>query len=167
MLYLKHLSLSIVLIFSTLLSIAQQPTALDSTIYVVAAVDEKPLYEGKADTFLFRFIGQQIRLPHSVRDVVGVTGTAYTSFVIDENGRLDPNSIKLLVFKTGTTAAEPKPKQITNEQQLSPPQLDCVMESKRIIKLLSNWTPARIGGKSVKCSMTLPITFKNQGLVKK
>lgn len=143
----------------------QQTASKDTTIFSIAAVEEKPHYEGRSDTFLFRFLGQNIKLPMSVRDIIGTTGTAYTYFVIDEKGQLDLSSIKFLMFKPGATKKEPKPKQITNEKLLNSTQFECVDEAKRVVGLLKKWTAAKVGGKGVKCSMTLPITFKNEGAV--
>jgi hypothetical protein len=143
----------------------QQTDTLDTTIFPVAAVEEKPLFEGKGDTAIFRFMGRNIRLPMSVRDIVGTTGTAYIYYVIDETGHLDASSIKLLFFQPGPTKKDPKPKRIINEKMLNATQIDCVVESKRVIGLLKNWTAAKVGGKGVKCSMTMPVTFKNEGII--
>ncbi len=153
------------LLFNCLLIFGQQTAPIDSTIIPVAAVEVKPLFEGKGDSLLFRFIGQNIRLPMSVRDIIGTTGTAYIYYAINEKGQLDSNSIKMLVFKPGATKKEPKPKQITDEKLLNTTQLECVIESKRVIRLLKNWTAAKVGSKGVKCSMTMPLTFKNEGTV--
>ena len=161
----KLLLLTTVLIFNCLLIFGQQTASIDSTIFPVAAVEEKPLFDGRGDSVLFRFIGQNIRLPMSVRDIIGTTGTAYIYYVVDEKGHLDSSSVKLLVFKPGATKKEPKPKQITHEKLLNTTQLECVIESKRVIRLLQNWSAAKVGGKGVKCSMTMPLTFKNEGTV--
>ena len=103
----------------------------------------------------------------SVRDIIGTTGTVFIYYVIDEKGQLVSNSIKLLLFKPGATKKEPKPKNITDEKMLNDTQSECVIESKRIIGLLKNWTAAKVGGKGVKCSMTMPITFKNEGTIRR
>ena len=161
----KILLLTTCLLFNCLIIFGQQTAPIDSTIFPVAAVEVKPLFEGKGDSLLFRFLGQNIRLPISARDVVGTTGTAYVYFVIDEKGKLDLSSVKLLVFKPGATKKEPKPKQITNEKLLNSTQSECVDEAKRVVGLLKNWTAAKVGGKKVKCSMTMPLTFKNEGTV--
>lgn len=161
----KHLLIFILSSFYIFTLSAQKASSLDSTIYLVAAVDEKPRLEGKSDTFLFKFIATQIKLPMSVRNTIGTTGTCYTYFVIDEKGQLDNQSIKLLAFVTGATLQEPIPKRITDEKLLNSTQLDCLTETKRVIRLMKKWKAAKVNGQNVKCSMTLPITFKNEGLM--
>ena len=163
----KLIQLTVLLWLNCSFIFGQQTAPIDSTIFPVAAVEEKPLFEGKGDSLLFRFIGQNIRLPMSVRDIIGTTGTVFIYYVIDEKGQLVSNSIKLLLFKPGATKKEPKPKNITDEKMLNDTQSECVIESKRIIGLLKNWTAAKVGGKGVKCSMTMPITFKNEGTIRR
>ncbi|MBL7817023.1 MAG: hypothetical protein JNL70_18510 [Saprospiraceae bacterium] len=137
----------------------------DTTIYPLAAVEAKPLYEGKADSAIYRAIGRNLRMPMSVRYEVGTVGRVYINFVVDEQGTLEPNSVRLLMFEPAPTAKNPKPKRVIDEKLLTAVQIDCVVESKRVIGLLTNWTPAKIGGKGVRCTMTLPISFKNEGTI--
>lgn len=161
----KFLLLTTSLLLNCLFIFGQQTAPKDTTIFPVAAVEVKPLYEGKGDSLLFRFLGQNIKLPMSVRDIIGTTGTANIYFLIDEKGQLDSKSIKLLFFKPGATKKVPTPKSIRDEKLLNSTQLECVAESKRVVGLLKNWSMAKVGSKAVKCSMTLPITFKNQGAI--
>lgn len=157
----KILLLTTCLLFNCLIIFGQQTAPIDSIIFPVAAVEEKPLFEGKADS-AFRFIGRNITLPMGVRNIIGTTGTAYIYYVIDEKGQLDSKSIKLLFFKPGATKKEPTPKSIRDEKLLNATQLECVDESKRVVALLKNWTVAKVSGKGVKCCMTMPLTFKNE-----
>jgi hypothetical protein len=157
----KQLLFTLLLLLNGLIVFGQQ-TAVDTTVYPLGAVEEKPLFEGKGDTAIFRFIAMNVRLPMSARKIIGTTGKVFIYFVIDEKGQLNAKSVKMLFFQPGTTAKEPKPKKIADEALLDAAQLDCVVESKRVISLLKKWSAAKIGGKGVKCSMTMPIGFKNE-----
>ena len=144
-------------------SFAQSP-APDSTILPVDALTVKPVYEG-GETAMYQAIGKNIRFPLSGRAKVGNVGTAYISFVIDEKGEIDPSSPKLSFFLTGATAKEPKQKRIFQESKLDAVQADCVTEAKRVVRLLTHWSAGQFDGKAVKCKHTLPITFKNEGII--
>lgn len=59
-----------------------------------------------------------------------------------------------------------KPKRIFDETKLDDLQADCAKEAKRVVGLLKKWTPAQADGKAVKCRRSVPITFKNEGVIK-
>ena len=157
----KQLFLSILLTLNGLIVFGQQ-AIIDTTVYPLGVVEVKPLFEGKGDTAIFRFIAMNVRLPMSARKIIGSTGKVFIYFVVDENGKLDAKAVKMLFFQPGATVKEPKPKRIADEKLLDAAQLDCVLEAKRVFYLLKNWSAAKIGGKNVKCSMTMPIEFKNE-----
>ncbi len=161
----KTLLLATFLTFGLISLFGQQP---DSTVYPVDALEVKPLFEGKgSDTTIFRFLARNIRLPMSVRNKVGSIGTAYINFIIDAKGEIDTSSVRLLFFKTGINDYDKTVKTIINESKLDPIQTDCVIEAKRVVRLLKNWTPGKVGEKGVKCTMSLPISFKNEGIIYK
>lgn len=142
-----------------------QPTTADSVaIYPAEIVDTKPIYQG-GETAMYTFLGQNIKFPMDARQQVGNIGSAYICFVIDENGHLDSNSIKFLIFKIVGATAKDKTITIKEEIKLDKVQAECVVEAKRVVGLLKNWTPAQMENKPVKCRKTLPIGFKNEGVL--
>jgi protein TonB len=161
-----QLSKSVVLmaLFSFIMSWSfGQQTAIDSTIYAAEALDIKPIYEG-GEKAMFQFLAQNIKMPLAIRQRIGTTGTVHVSFVVDEKGYLDTSSVKMLLFMTGANDKD-KPKRITSEAKLDYIQAECVMEAKRVVRLLKKWTPAQADGKAVKCRRSVPITFKNEGVI--
>jgi hypothetical protein len=150
------------LLFTLSLAFGQQ-AVIDSTVYASEILAIKPVYKG-GEKAMYTTIGANLKFPPPVRQRFGTIGTAFISFIIDEQGKLDTLSIKMVYFMTGTTEKEPKPKRIFNELKLDEIQALCVEEAKRVFLFLPNWTPAQAEGKPVKCRHNLPITFKNEGV---
>lgn len=160
----KHLFFTSFFSFFVSIAFGQETTPTDSTIFPIEALTVKPAYEG-GSTAMYRFLGQNIKFPMSARQRVGNIGTAYINFVIDEKGKIDASSVKLLFFLTGVTKKEPNPKRIFLESKLDGVQKDCVQEAKRVVLLLTLWSAGQADGKAVKCYHSLPITFKNEGVI--
>lgn len=140
-----------------------QQAIIDSTIYAAEALDIKPLYVG-GDKAMFQVLAQNVKLPPAIREKIGVVGTVHVSFVVDEKGNLDASSVKMALFMIETNRT--KPKRIFDETKLDDLQADCAKEAKRVVGLLKKWTPAQADGKAVKCRRSVPITFKNEGVIK-
>jgi hypothetical protein len=161
MLTAKQLLFTTLLLFTLSFAFGQQ-TPIDTTVYPSEILTVKPVYKG-GDTAMYRTIALNLRFPPILRERFGTIGTAFISFIIDEQGKLDTSSIKMVYFMTGTTEKEPKPKRIFNESKLDNIQTVCVEEAKRVMLVLTTWTPAQVEGKPVKCRHSLPISFKNEG----
>jgi hypothetical protein len=158
---LKSFFLTIALSILVSFVFAQQ-TVIDSTIYASEILDIKPIY-GDGASAMFKAIAQNLTFPPIIRQRLGDIGTAYVSFVVDENGKLDEKSVKLAMFMAGISDKDSIPKRIFNEAKLDTIQAVCVKEAFRVVKLLQNWTPAKVDGKAVKCRHSVPIRFKNEG----
>jgi hypothetical protein len=155
-------------LFSLLfLSAFAQETIADSmAIYPAEIVDTKPIYQG-GESAIYQEIGKNLKFPIDARQRVGNIGSAYISFVIDENGHLDDKSIKFVLFLIEGTTKNAKTKRIVQESMLDNIELQCLKEAKRVIHFLKNWTPAQVGGKPVKCRKTLSVGFKNEGMIRR
>jgi protein TonB len=84
---------------------------------------------------LKKFIAENINYPKIDKEA-GIEGKVYASFVVEIDGSITNVKIQRGVSKT-----------IDNE-------------AKRVIRLTSNWNPAEIRGRAVRCSVRLPITFE-------
>ncbi len=67
---------------------------------------------------MYRTLGLNLGFPPILRERFGTIGTAYISFIIDERGKLDTPSIKMVFFMAGATPQEPKPKHIFDAKKL-------------------------------------------------
>ena len=163
---LKTKQILIAILFSLpFLSALGQQTVVDTAfIYPAEIVDIKPIFKGGEST-MWQVVGQNIRFPIDARQRVGNIGSAYISFVVDENGQLDSSSIKFVLYLIESTNKKVKTQRIVQETKLDNVQLQCMYEAKRVVGLLKNWTPAQAEGKPVKCRKTLPIGFKNEGVM--
>jgi hypothetical protein len=158
----KQFLLTTQLLFTLSFAFGQQ-TPIDNTVYASEILTIKPVYKG-GDTAMYKMLASNLRFPPILRQRFGTIGTAFISFIIDEQGKLDTPSIKMVYFMTGTNEKEPKPIRIFKESKLDNIQIVCVEEAKRVILVLTTWTPAQVEGKPVKCRHSLPITFKNEGI---
>lgn len=151
-------------LFCGVISIAfGQQTAIDSSIYAVEALDIKPIYEG-GEKAMLQFLGQNIKHSPAIRERLGTIGTVHVSFVVDEKGNLDTSSVKMALFMIEANGM--KPKRIVDEAKLDYIQAECAKEAKRVVRLLKKWTPAQADSKAVRCRRSLPITFKNESIIR-
>lgn len=101
---------------------------------VFTVVDEMPRFPGGEEA-LFRFLREQIKYPAEALEA-GVSGTVYTTFVVEEDG-----SIK-----------NPRILRGVNEW------LD--NEALRVIGAMPDWAPGRSKGEPCRVQFNLPIKFK-------
>jgi hypothetical protein len=141
-----------------------QQVVVDTTVYAAEGLDSIPIYEGGKKE-MFKMIANNLKFPLVLRQQVGTIGTAFISFVVDEKGQLDVESLTFALFSYVTTGKVPKTKRILDETKLDDNQKVCVAEAKRVVLFLKKWTPAQINGKPVKCRLSLPLTFKNEGVI--
>ena len=162
---LKTKQLLITILFSlTFLPVFGQQAATDTAfIYPVEIVDVKPIFKG-GESAMWQVLSQNMIFPIDARRRVGNIGSAYISFVINENGQLDSSSIKFVLYLIESTNKKVKTQRIVQETKLDNVQLQCMYEAKRVVGLLKNWTPAQAEGKLVKCRKTVPIGFRNEGV---
>lgn len=129
--YLLVLGLSI---FTTNL-FAQEANDTTKTKGVILVAENAPTFPGGREE-LYRFIGSKIKYPKDARRN-GIEGKVGISFVVERDGSIKPESIKI-------------------EQSLYP-SLD--KEAIRVVKLMPNWTPANHSGRNVRAKTGFPITF--------
>lgn len=101
-----------------------------------ALVEQKPEFPGGMDAF-YRYLEANIKHPDLKQSV---NGTVEVGFVINEAGRVESGEVV-----RGLNAAY-------NAEAL------------RVINAMPTWTPARQGGKPVKCRLQMPMQFRNAGL---
>ena len=102
---------------------------------VILVAENAPTFPGGQEE-LYKFIGSKIRYPKDARKN-GIEGKVIISFVVERDGSIKPESIKI-------------------EKSLYP-SLD--KEAIRVIKLMPNWTPANHSGRNVRAKTGFPITF--------
>lgn len=103
----------------------------DSTIYIV--VDSYPKFPGGEEKRI-KFISKNLHYPIEAQEK-NITGTVYVSFIVETDGKV--SNVKL---KNGIGGG-------------------CDEEAIRVIKLMPNWVPAKIGGNPVRVQMIMPIRF--------
>ena len=103
-------------------------------VYSSSSVDAQPVF-AKGEKALAVLIRKHLKSATDL-GVTGVTGKVYVEFVVNESGMITNMKIKRGVH----------------------PKLD--EEAKRVVALLSGWTPGTKAGKAVKTRMVLPIEFK-------
>ena len=86
---------------------------------------------------MLEFIGKNIKYPESGR-ANNISGTVYTSFVVDQNGKV--TDVKV-------------------EKGINP---DFDNEALRVIRMMPDWVTDKAGKSTAKLKMTLPIKFKLQ-----
>jgi periplasmic protein TonB len=111
-------------IVSITLSVVGQPVPQDTTkravtkIYTI--VDEMPQFPG-GEAALYRYLKEEVKYPPLAMEA-GVSGTVYTTFVVQEDGSLKDH--RILRGVSG--------------------QLDA--EAMRVITSMPRWTPGKYGG---------------------
>lgn len=110
------------------------PSAEEVQIYDI--VDEKAQFPGGHEA-LIKFIIDNLKLPQTAIDM-GIEGKCYLKFIVSENGYILNATVKHGVRDCP----------------------ECDKEAIRLVKSMPNWIPARVNGKSVNSTYTLPITFK-------
>jgi len=110
------------------------PAKNEDEVFLV--VDEMPLYPGGIEA-LRMFLAQNVKYPVKAQEK-GTQGKVYVNFVVEKDG-----SVGMAKIARGVS-----------------PELDA--EALRVVKLLSNWSPGKNNGKSVRVSYTLPINFALQ-----
>ncbi len=104
-------------------------------------VEEMPRFQGSPDMGVFRdWLAENIRYPGKAREKK-IQGKVYVSFIIDESGNLIQPEIK----------------------RGADPILDA--EAIRVVMASPQWTPGKQRGKTVRVSLTFPITFSLNGSV--
>lgn len=99
----------------------------------LAEVEVKPTFPG-GEAAMYKFLCEQIQYPAAaVED--GASGKVIVQFVIEKDGSV--SNVKVLRGKH--------------------PALD--REAVRVVKLMPDWTPGRLGDKPVRCIYCLPINF--------
>ncbi len=109
------------------------PTPQTEEVFNSAVVEVKPEFPGGQDA-MYRFIAQNMIYPPDMVEA-GVQGKAYIEFVVRRDG-----SITDVVVKRGVA-----------------PSGDA--EAVRVLKAMPKWTPATLNGKSVTCTMVMPLQF--------
>ncbi|MBN1183410.1 MAG: TonB family protein [Bacteroidales bacterium] len=121
--------------FSNNLEIVDSEEAVEEDIFII--VEEQPKFQG-GEMAMMEFIANNIIYPESAK-MLGIQGKVIVQFIVDEVGNI--KDIKVI-------------------QGLSK---DLDNEAIRVIKLMSGkWNPGKQGGKAVKTTMVLPVTFKLQ-----
>lgn len=99
----------------------------------LSEVEVKPAFPG-GEAAMYKFLCEQIRYPAEAAED-GASGKVIVQFVIEKDGSV--SNVKVLRGKH--------------------PALD--REAVRVVKLMPDWTPGRLGDKPVRCIYCLPINF--------
>ena len=101
---------------------------------VFVVVEQNPEFPGGEEARL-KFLRKHINYPRIAKEK-GIQGIVVVGFIIEKDG-----SITNVIIVRGKD-----------------PSLD--EEALRIVKLMPKWKPAMQKGKPVRCTLTMPITFK-------
>jgi TonB family protein len=101
----------------------------------VLTVDSNPEFPG-GEEMLLEFMNEKLRYPKAARKK-GIEGTVFVSFVVEPDGSILKENIDI--------------------EESVHPLLDG--EVIRFVKLMPNWTPAKINGQAVRCRTSLPVMF--------
>ncbi|MBT3647989.1 MAG: hypothetical protein HN542_07095 [Flavobacteriales bacterium] len=96
---------------------------------------EKPEFPG-GEKALYRFLGENLKYPRIDR-TRGTRGRVHVEFVVGKNGRINPNTIKVLRAPSESLAAE----------------------TVRVIELMPKWKPGKQRTKKVPVIFVLPVSF--------
>jgi protein TonB len=137
----KKLLLFVIFGIAALLSYGQQDITAKK-VSVEKDVEEKIVFVAPEEFAAFpggeiarqTFLQENLQYPALAQEI-SIQGTVYVSFVVEEDGSL--TDIKVLRGIGG----------------------DCDEEAIRVIKLMPNWIPGKMKGKSVRCQYTMPIKF--------
>lgn len=111
---------------------APPPPPLDSGVYEF--VDEPAQFPG-GDEAMKKFIKQNLKIPAIVKEL-DLEGRCAISFVVDIDGGI--SSVKAFM------PSDCK---------------ECDQEAIRMVESMPDWTPGKIGGKSVKSIRKIPVRF--------
>jgi TonB family protein len=100
-------------------------------------VDQMPVFPG-GEAKMFKYLSTNIKYPALAREV-GIEGTVYITFVVNEDGQLSN-----FIVKRGVAGG-------------------CTEESLRVLQSMPKWTPGKHKGQKVKVIFTLPIKFQLDG----
>lgn len=101
---------------------------------LITGYDEPPLFPG-GETGLAKFIESEKKYPQVAKDK-NISGTVKISFRITETGKVERPALSLSID----------------------PLLDA--EALRVVGLIPDWQPAKLKGKPVSVSYTIPVNFK-------
>jgi len=104
---------------------------VDSSIFV--KVDSYPKFPGGEEKRI-KFISKNLKYPIEAQEK-NIMGTVYVSFMVEPDGKL--SNVKLNKGIGG----------------------GCDEEAIRVVKLMPNWLPAKVGSSNVRFQMILPIRF--------
>lgn len=105
---------------------------------VILVAEKAPEFPGGREE-LYKFISSKLKYPKDARRN-GIEGKVIISFVVERDGSVEPESIKI--------------------EQSVYPSLDA--EAIRVVKLMPNWTPANQKGRNVRAKTGFPIIFALQ-----
>ncbi|WP_051189447.1 energy transducer TonB [Daejeonella oryzae] len=115
-------------------STESEATKYEGRLYDLGSVETSPEYPG-GNKALGKFLGLNLKYPQAAREN-NTQGKVYVGFVVEKSGQLsDLKIIKGIGY-------------------------GCDEEALRVLKNSIAWTPGMIGGKPVRTSYTLPITFQ-------
>lgn len=106
-------------------------TANEDTIY--GKVDKNAEYPGGTEA-LMKFIMTNLKYPETCRKE-GIQGRVVIKFVVNTDGS------------------------IVDMEETRSPHADLTAEAMRVIKMMPKWTPATVGGKTVRSRFFLPVMF--------
>ena len=106
-------------------------TANEDTIY--GKVDKNAEYPGGTEA-LMKFMMTNLKYPETCRKE-GIQGRVVIKFVVNTDGS------------------------IVDMEEVRSPHADLTAEAMRIIKMMPKWTPATVGGKTVRSRFFLPVMF--------
>lgn len=105
----------------------------DTTVYT--EVDSMPVFPG-GDEGMFRFLMNHIHYPQHEKEM-GVMGTVYISYTVEQSGRVSNISVK---------------EEVPNGPGLT-------KESMRVVSVFPRHTPAKKNGKAVRYRRTIPVKY--------
>lgn len=97
-------------------------------------VEESPEYSGGMEA-LAKFLQKNLRYPARASRM-GIEGTVYVSFIVDQNGAITEVEVKKGIDQS------------------------CDEEAARVISKMPNWKPGKQAGRAVKVRYIMPIKFK-------
>ncbi|MEM1134976.1 MAG: TonB family protein [Bacteroidota bacterium] len=109
--------------------------ATGTLVYTFA--EESPSFEG-GESEMMKYLRKNLKYPKDATRA-GAEGTAYVSFVVDEDGSIRNSEI-----------ARPTENKSLDE------------EAVRVVSSMPNWIPGKQNGENVAVKYTIPITFKLQ-----
>lgn len=114
---------------------AQEAKDTTKTKEIILVAENAPSFPG-GQAELYRFIGRKLNYPKDARKS-GIQGRVVISFVVERDGSVKPESIKI--------------------EQSVHPSLD--NEAIRVVKLMPKWIPASHSGRTVRAKTGFPILF--------